>query len=262
MSLVVLHHGLFGFGAVDLGPISLRYFSSSIERTLRVSGCRVLLSRVHPTGGVELRARQLKAFILRHTRSNRRPQKIVILAHSMGGLDARYMISNLGMAGRVSALVTVCTPHRGSPYADWVLHHLGERLGAGRLVEAIGLNLSALPDLTTKAAVEFNRVTPDAPGVAYLSISAASRASTMIRTIYAHSHAIIRRVEGENDGLVSVRSAAWGEHLATWEADHLQAIDRRILPVSDEVSQRVNRGYEELIRGLVLRGLIQRSSGD
>src|SRR5262249_5187529 len=36
-----------------------------------------------------------------------------VFAHSMGGLDARYMISRLGMAKRVLSLTTIATPHRG-----------------------------------------------------------------------------------------------------------------------------------------------------
>ena len=52
----------------------------------------------------------------------REKDRVVIIAHSMGGLDARYMISRLGMDDRVTALVTITTPHRGSPYADWCLH--------------------------------------------------------------------------------------------------------------------------------------------
>ena len=46
----------------------------------------------------------------------------------MGGLDARYMIGQLGMADRVAALLTVTTPHRGSPYADWCGAPPGPRL--------------------------------------------------------------------------------------------------------------------------------------
>ncbi len=37
-----------------------------------------------------------------------------IVAHSKGGLDARYMISHLDMGGAVASLTTIATPHRGS----------------------------------------------------------------------------------------------------------------------------------------------------
>ena len=43
----------------------------------------------------------------------------------MAGLDARYMISKLGMADKVATLVTIGTPHRGSYFADWGVKVLG-----------------------------------------------------------------------------------------------------------------------------------------
>src|SRR5215469_10984999 len=54
--------------------------------------------------------------------------KVHIIAHSMGGLDSRYLLSKnlLGLDGRVASLSTVSTPHRGSPVADLVLGLLPE----------------------------------------------------------------------------------------------------------------------------------------
>ena len=42
----------------------------------------------------------------------------------MGGLDARYLISRLGMADRVLSLTTLGTPHRGTSFADWGVSRL------------------------------------------------------------------------------------------------------------------------------------------
>ena len=36
-------------------------------------------------------------------------EKVIIFAHSMGGLDARYMISVLGAGHRVASLTTIAT---------------------------------------------------------------------------------------------------------------------------------------------------------
>src|SRR5215510_6280544 len=48
--------------------------------------------------------------------------KVHIIAHSMGGLDARYLLCNnlygLGALDRVVSLSTISTPHRGSQVAD------------------------------------------------------------------------------------------------------------------------------------------------
>ena len=90
----------------------------------------------------------------------------------MGGLDARHMITHLGMDDRVAALVTLSTPHRGSPYADWCLRHLN-RFKALQVLNMIGLDTGAAAELTTEACARFNDDTPDAPGVRYFSITAA-----------------------------------------------------------------------------------------
>src|SRR5215467_12843810 len=45
---------------------------------------------------------------------------IHIIAHSMGGLDSRFILSNNlnALASRIKSLSTLSTPHRGSPVAD------------------------------------------------------------------------------------------------------------------------------------------------
>jgi triacylglycerol lipase len=44
--------------------------------------------------------------------------KVNIIAHSQGGLDARYAISKLGYGKHVASLTTMGTPHRGTPLGD------------------------------------------------------------------------------------------------------------------------------------------------
>ena len=48
-----------------------------------------------------------------------------LVGHSMGGLDARYLITHLDPDRRVKSLLTVATPHRGSPMARWFLKARG-----------------------------------------------------------------------------------------------------------------------------------------
>jgi triacylglycerol lipase len=36
---------------------------------------------------------------------------------------------------------------------------------------------------------------------------------------------IVKKAEGENDGIVSVASASWGEHADIWEGDHLRLVN-------------------------------------
>jgi len=55
-------------------------------------------------------------------------QKVHVIAHSMGGLDARHALFNFKDAKfheKVASLTTVATPHHGSPAADAVVRLLG-----------------------------------------------------------------------------------------------------------------------------------------
>jgi triacylglycerol lipase len=225
---IVLHHGLMGFGDLQVGPVKLAYFRG-IDRAIRAAGHPLIVSRVHPTGAIELRARQLKENILRGLKQlGREREPILLIGHSLGGLDARFMISQLGMSDRVAALLTIATPHRGSPYADWCLLNLGKRLGGLALMNMVGLDVRAVSDLTTTNCRRFNRVIKNVPGVQYFSVSGA-RPWHRVPPFAVHAHRIITAKEGENDCLVSVKSSTWGEHLGVWPADHFHTINHKLV---------------------------------
>jgi triacylglycerol lipase len=225
---IVLHHGFMGLGDIRIGPVKISYFRG-IDRAIQRRGHPLILPRVHPTGSIELRARQLKEQILRNSETlGLGRQRVVLVAHSMGGLDARYMISKLAMADRVAALLTITSPHRGSPYADWCLKNLGQRLGGMRLMNMLGLNVRAVTDLTTASCRRFNRSVKNAAGVQYFSVSAA-RPWHRVPPFAVHAHKLITAAEGDNDCLVSVKSSIWGEHLGIWPADHFHTINHKMI---------------------------------
>ncbi len=260
MTPIVLQHGLFGFGEFQIGSFKLGYFHG-IDRAISERGHPVIISRVHPTGSIARRASQLKQNILKQLSvMGRDKHRVVIIAHSMGGLDARYMIAKLGMDDRVAALVTISTPHRGSAYADWCLTHLGERLGAMKLISLLNLDMEAVSDLTTAACARFNDAVPDAPGVRYFSLSA-SRPWHRVPPFFFHSHAIVQAAEGDNDGLVSVKSAQWGEHLETWPADHLHVLNKRLVLELKEPTGDMTPRYMKLIDRLSELGLCDGRAG-
>jgi len=255
---IVLHHGLLGHGEWHFGPFTWEYFHE-IGRAIAARGYPLLTTSVHPTAGIETRARQLKdAILARFPMPPQSQDRIVIIAHSMGGLDARHMLTHLGMADYVAALVTICTPHRGSTYADWVLRHVGQRLRGLRLMEYLNVDFQALADLTTDNCRRFNDVTPDMPNIAYMSV-AASHPMRLMPPFAIHSWQIIYRVEGDNDGLVSVKSATWADRLAIWPADHWQSINRRFLPPwVDPAETSITPFYMRVLDMLEERGKLSR----
>jgi triacylglycerol lipase len=243
---IVLAHGLLGFAELKLAGNYLppiRYWHG-IKEALTDAGAEVITATVPPTGSIEERSAKLRDHILQE--SHGRP--VNIIAHSMGGLDARYMISyahRRRMQQRqhqkeqlqspsndinVRSLVTIATPHHGSAYADYLLDQIGPDRLPG-VYEAwkrtTGLSTGAFAQLTRRFMThEFNPGTPDDPGVRYFSYGAALRRKPPLLSPFRASFNVLSREEGPNDGLVSVESARWGTYKGTLEdVSHLDLIN-------------------------------------
>lgn len=215
---IVLAHGLLGFSRLQVRNWTLTSYFSSIPEMLEQAGNRVLIAQVHPIGSIAERAGQLKRF-LDEVSPN---EPVHLLAHSMGGLDSRYMISRLGMASRVLSLTTIGTPHRGTTFADWGVKHFGRLVGPA--LEIFGLSFQAFRDLTTTHCRRFNEETTDAGGIRYYSV--AGRFEGGWHSPEWHlPRRIVTQAEGPNDGIISIASATYGEHCDIWEGDHLSLIN-------------------------------------
>jgi triacylglycerol lipase len=218
---VVLVHGLFGFDRIGVPGARFDYFRG-IARHLETLGCHAHAVRLPASASVPDRARELVAAIdaLPH-------ERIDLIAHSLGGLDARYALTHLGLARRVRSLVTVGTPHRGTPLADLALQ--GPFDWARRIVRALGVPLEALEWLGTDALATFNAQVVDVPGVRYACVvGGMHREDSPVPLALVPAHAYLRRVAGPNDGLVPISSQYWGETLAEIEADHFAQIGWRV----------------------------------
>jgi pimeloyl-ACP methyl ester carboxylesterase len=168
---VVLAHGAVWFGALGIERLKQDYWTGT-DMNLRRLGVKLIAPEVTPLGSIETRANELKAAILRAYPRG----KVNVVAHSMGGLDARYMITKLGMGHRVASLTTLSTPHHGSFYADFARKYIGNWQGLSWLAGKAKIDHTALRDLTTAyMADEFNPVVPDDPGVAYFSYAGATK---------------------------------------------------------------------------------------
>ncbi|MBV9123384.1 MAG: hypothetical protein JO112_08510 [Planctomycetes bacterium] len=211
---LVFCHGMLAFTMLYMQlPEDLNCFSP-LKDFFRQRGFRVLFPQVPPTSGVVERAARLRDQILAWTE-----EPVNLIAHSMGGLDARYLITHLGMAGRVRSLTTICTPHRGTFLADWFLANFRQRVPLLLALEAFGVNVDGFRDCRPAVCRTFNAHTPDRPEVRYFSYGgevSSARVSPMLRRPWH----LLTVAEGPNDGMVSVASARWGEYLGTIHADH------------------------------------------
>lgn len=122
---VILIPGFFAF--TDLGE--LRYWSGvdvMLERAFAELGLEVTISEIDtlPTASIRFRAARVLEAIERVAREHDGP--IHLVGHSTGGLDARLAVvpsaalataSEYPACERVQSIVTIATPHYGSPLA-------------------------------------------------------------------------------------------------------------------------------------------------
>ncbi|KAI1764449.1 putative triacylglycerol lipase [Hypoxylon sp. FL1150] len=213
---IVLAHGLLGFAELRLagGWLPAIHYWRGITDALKANGVEVITATVPPSGSIEQRAERLARGISEVAQG----KSVNIVAHSMGGLDARYMVSNLQPKNvDVRSLVTVASPHRGSAFADYIFEEIGEdRLPSiYKFVKGVGMDTGAFEQLTRRYMTEkFNPKTPDDPQVRYFSYGATMDQPPLF-SIFRHSHGVIANVEGPNDGLVSVTSSKWGSYKGT-----------------------------------------------
>jgi triacylglycerol lipase len=227
---VVLAHGVFGFDEIAIAGRRHRYFRNIAEE-LAVPGLEFYRPRVAPTAPIAVRAGTFVQ-LLRGLPGER----FNVIAHSMGGLDARFAIARLGLADRVASLVTIGSPHHGTPLAELPLAR-----GISRFV-----GVGALADLGPAALATFNRAVPDIDGVAYCSVIAATALSQTNPLLWP-SHLYLSARSGRNDGVVPEASQRWGNVLREIEADHWAQVGWSLR--FDAVGL-----YEEILRELAALG--------
>jgi triacylglycerol lipase len=226
---VVFCHGMLGYSLIRMQLPEDRNCFSPLREFLRERGVRALFPQVAPTSGVAERAQQLREQILRWT-----DEPVNLIAHSMGGLDARYMITHLNMAEHVRSLTTICTPHRGSYLADWFRANYRNRVPLLLALQAAGVNVDGFGDCRPGVCAEFNARTPNVAGVHYFSYGGdvpVWRVTPVLRRAWT----LLTAVEGPNDAMVSVASARWGEYLGSLCADHFaQTPDRLFIRAGED----------------------------
>ncbi len=220
---------------------------------------------------IEDNAKTLKARI-RQILDETGSDKVNIIAHSKGGLEARMAASSLGMGAFIASITTIGTPHRGSKTIDKLLKAPNSlfNIASFAVDNWIGLIGDTKPnfyavcrDFSTAYAETFNRENPDVPGIFYQSFAGVMK--TPLSDInLSTANVIVKMIEGENDGLVSVSSAKWGESftLLTGRTNrgvsHYDEIDFRRSPLSSKSSgdgiADICDVYKAIVYDLAARG--------
>ncbi len=209
--LVMVHGVLFK---------DLKYFNywGRIPKELIRYGAKLYYGNQEAAGTIERNGEDLRRKIM-EVLAETGCDKVNIIAHSKGGLDARYTITALGMADSVASLTSICAPHRGCRFIDLACklpegfyRFLAKIFDASfrRFGDKNPDFYNATRQLCTANCEEYNRNVPDVAGVYYQSYMTRMK-NFLGDSLLALPYLMIKPLEGENDGLVSVESAKWGE---------------------------------------------------
>jgi triacylglycerol lipase len=253
---VVLVHGIAAHDRKSIFD-----YWGRIPETLEAQGVRIFPGNTDAWGGFEHNGAILKDTIEKVLEATG-AAKVNIIAHSRGGLDARYCIWAYDLGDRVASLTSIATPHHGAELADLVYEQgmidspLGKRVLAvlGRLYGDEGPALPrAIYELTTDNMILFNQqIIPDTR-VFYQSIYTLMNRSADDLFFY-FTHRYIESLSGPNDGVVSARSARWGDRVTEIAGgiSHREIVDMKKKKISgvdipllyvDIVNELRQRGY-------------------
>lgn len=221
---ILLHLANVG---LTIKPDGLHYFRG-IQSFLKEDGFDVHHTTVGFASGLNARAADLQAEITRVLKETK-ADKVHIIAHSMGGLDARAMIARLGMADRVASLTTIGTPHHGTSFADRKL----EKGGHDFIEMSKAVDLHGFEDLSRAACRKFNEAVrnAEASNDVYYQTYAASEEFEAVLIFLQPAWKIIKKEEGDNDGLVPLASQAWQTEITSDDGQRKKKIVQKAFPV-------------------------------
>ena len=188
-------------------------------------------------GPLATRARNLRDRVNEALQTTGAP-KVHIIGHSMGGLDARYMITELDMAEKVASLTTVGTPHLGTILADHKINEGGSLL-IKFLDEVINFDINGAEDLTVTACEAFNEKVEDAEAKnnVFYQTYASSEESNRMFTPLIKAGLFIQERAGANDGLVPFASQKWKPELVARDGTRKQVIQKEFPFPADHLNQ-------------------------
>ena len=143
-------------------------------------------------------------------------EKVNIIAHSKGGLDSRYAISNLGMDKYIASLSMINTPNHGCLFADYLLNKapqgFKEKVASSynftlkKLGDKNPDFISGVTDLTSKRCEELNKKMKNNKNVYYKAYGSVLKRPTSGRFPLNLTTTFVGHFDGKNDGLVGIES--------------------------------------------------------
>lgn len=187
-----------------------------IPKYLTSHGAQIFYGNQDAAASIEENARTIRENLIQALQQSH-TDKVNIIAHSKGGLEARYLISTLGMAPQVASLTTIQTPHHGSVTVDKLMQlpqSLVKTVGAltNLWMKLLGdrnpMAYEVFHQFTTEFAQRFNRENPNADGVFYQSFGFQMK-HTFSDITMTLPYLVVKHFEGANDGLLSERAVTW-----------------------------------------------------
>ena len=206
-----------------------------ISGELEKEGYKVYIADTDGFGSIENNAIQLKRFI-EEVKAKENCDKVNIIAHSKGGLDAKYMITKLYMEEHIASLTTLCTPHRGSIIASkiWNLPVPIKRIFAFSIDSFYKLFCGDEHPDSMRACQELREVNESEETLQFSEkVYCQSYSTTINETKDCFIMALPMKIHHHyevfnNDGLVSEKSAKFGNYRGNCldiPISHVQIID-------------------------------------
>jgi len=253
---IMLVHGFFGWGEGN----DFDYFYG-IPALLNAQGYRVLVAELDAINSSELRSRQLAAQLDEALSCVCEP-KLNIIAHSQGGIDARYLLGPHDRADQIESITTISSPHRGFSLADQGAR--GDELGLEFLETLTALSSelirgdperphdlrATLRSMSIEARQAYDQAWPDPSHVPIYSFAGitnpladggrvcdqgerpAPRRGDLIEPALVASYWLLGGFDTPNDGVVPAASCVWGRFLGCIASDHFDQVGQ-LFGVSD-----------------------------
>lgn len=253
---------LHGVGFRDFKYVN---YWGRIPKVLTENGAKIFYGNQEAFATIEHNGKQI-AHRIREICTQCQCDQVNIIAHSKGGLDARYVIRACDMGEHVASLTTISTPHKGCHFVDVLISIIPDKIYryVSHIFDGFFHKIgdthpdfyTATHQFSTTWSKQFNEEIQDVSSVYYQSYM------SLMHGAFSHKlltipYLFIKLVDGKSDGLVSEDSAKWGNFRKTFVNEHYRGIshgDIIDLTREDYKGFDVCNTYVEIVKELKDKG--------